>query len=249
MYQLQLEFHNQEEKASSNNYTGHFRLPHIKHQVKTMEDLCVESEQPQTYSRKHIAVRLNHFIVVVGCCMYEDNIDHMPWTYNLYTEEWRKYFIPKGKMVPINLHGGCGVVIGKDIYIFVANFRVNYDLWKLSQSSNGVFAWSDVSVVNDETKKPSPRVGFTGWEYAGNLWIFGGYVKQPPPLLGSETNQVLQFDIATKKWSTMKCFGEVPAPRCQHATSIFMDKVWLFGGEDDSHSNAYLDELYELDPL
>ena len=103
-----------------------------------MEDLWVESEQPETYSWKHIAVRLDHFIVVVGCCMYEDYIEnHMPWTYNLYTEEWRKYFIPKGKMIPINLQGGCRVVIGKDIYIFVANFRVNYDLWKLSQSSNG----------------------------------------------------------------------------------------------------------------
>ena len=221
-----------------------------------MKDSGIKCGPLQTSSCSNIAVRLDHFVVVIGCSGEHFIRDHMPWTYNIYTEEWRKYLIPKENLVSINLVGACGVVIEKEIYVL--NFVGNDNLWQLTRNTNGCFAWNTVS-VKDVTKTPFPRKYFTGWEYAGKLWIFGGLV---PGYNGSTTgylsddngdfydsctNQLLQFDIVTKEWTSMKCIGDVPVPRYSYATTIFEERVWLFGGSDYMGNGTSFNEVYQLD--
>ena len=94
-----------------------------------------------------------------------------------------------------------------------------------------------------EAGGPSPRVHHTAWEHGGNFWIFGG--QGPPPIgpkqladygdfSGSCNNQLLQFNISLKEWKNIQCFGAIPTPRMQHASTIVGDfsvAVWRKAGE------------------
>ena len=204
----------------------------------------------------NIAVQLDHFIVIIDCSGKGAIEDHIhTWTYNLYTEEWKKYLIPEGNLIPTNLVYAYGVGIDKEMYVL--KFSENVHLWQLTRDTNGYFAWNTVS-VKDGTKIPMTRKDFTGWEYAGKLWIFGEnmypytgpanrYLNDNGQFYGFCTNQLLQFDIVTKEWASMKCTGDVPMPRCDHATAIFEDKVWLYGGRNYLINAPSLHEVYQLD--
>ena len=185
----------------------------------------------------HIAVRLNHCIVVITC--------ETIWKYNLYREAWKKYFIPGGKHIPVSLYGHCGAVIGQNVYTH------GYDeLWELASYANG-FGWNIVQ-EKDGTKKPPLRLWHSGWEYENKLWIFGGWgisltlddLNDYGDYHESYNNQLLQFDFVTKEWTNMKCLGEVPSPRKNHVTTITGNIVWLYGGK---RQNNYFDDLYQLD--
>ena len=179
------------------------------------------------------------------------------WTYNLYTEEWRKHKILKDKLVPWDLYAACGIVIGKEIYIYADAQANKSELWRLTRNTNGVFTW-DVVNVSPDSKKPSPRCGASAWEYEDKMKtkdkIFGGaigFLQSQEGYLNNfgdfelfSTNQLLQFDIETKKWSDLKCLGNVPAPRQYHATTIRGNQVWLFGG---INGPWIYKELYQLD--
>ena len=215
-----------------------------------MNELGNTCKPPQFFH--HIAGRLDHFIVAVGRNSYSDIADHVPWTYNLYTEEWRKYMMPKSQPVPSNLSAACGAVIGKELYIY-ACYNVGPDLWMLAQDANGDFTWNVVN-VNPESQEPSPRGNASAWEYEGKMWIFAGYVGYVQPQKGylndygdfeaPSTNQLLQFNIETKVWSNVKCLGDVPKPCSCHATTVRGDQVWLFGEKNGLRA---FEEFYQLD--
>ena len=93
------------------------------------------------------------------------------------------------------------------IYVLESSTNVN-DVWKLSQTTQGYWAWEKV-VVKFRTKKPSPRLQYNGWEYLGNMWIFGGfgpdivsYPNDHGQYVGYEfgyNNQLLQFNPDNKE--------------------------------------------------
>ena len=130
----------------------------------------VESESPEVFG--HIAVRLNHYIIIIDGTlkMYADSKqNHVIWRYNLYTEQWRKYLIPKTKQTPY-LHyydtEECAVRIGESVYMYLidSSFAKKQDLWKLTQTIHGCYVWEKVLAKNG-TKIPCPRDNFSSWEY------------------------------------------------------------------------------------
>ena len=189
---------------------------------------------------QHIAVRLNHCIVVIAC-----EVDRIIWAYNLYTEVWKKCVIPEEKHFPSDLDGSCGVGIGQKVYTYGC-----HELWELSRNTNGLFAWNIVQEKNG-TKKPSRRYEHSGWDYENTLWIFGGWGLSPLDKYLNDygdyntgcNNQLLQFNFVTKEWTNMKCLGEVPSPRGNHATAKTGNIVWLYGG---SRLFNYFYDLYQL---
>ena len=213
---------------------------------------------------KHIAVRLDHYIVVIGgkICADDDTDgiqDHRysVWLYNLFLERWMKYQIPKDKQVPEKSIGACGVVIGKDIYTFggesnIYTFNGNSesnDVWKLTQNKDASFEWKRI-LVEARKKKPSPRSMHSGWEYDGKLWTFGGqgepinnYLNEHGDFSLLCNNQLLHFNPVNNEWTNLKCCGTVPSPRAHHATAAIEDKCWLYGGSNFSIHN---DDLFEL---
>ena len=190
----------------------------------------------------HVAVRLNHCIVV-----FVSEAARTIWTYNLYTEIWKENMLQEqGKDIPY-LEGHCAVVIGQKVNTYGHGY-----LRELTRYANGLFAWN---VVKEKagTKKPSPRSHHSGWEYENKLWIFGGWGLSP---VGENlndygyyhescNNQLLQFNFVTKEWTNMKCLGEVPSPRERHVITITGNTVWLYGGRQ--LNNDFFDDLYQLD--
>ena len=102
------------------------------------------------YVKKHIAVTLDHYIVVMGGIDSETGQvnAHSVWLYNLFLEQWQKYEIPKKKQAPDNLIRACGVVIGKDIITFGGETRTqetkSNELWKLTRNTNDSFEWNRI---------------------------------------------------------------------------------------------------------
>ena len=201
-------------------------------------------------TREHIAVRINSCIVVTGGVHVANHHEvishHVIWTYNVYTEKWRKHQI-HDKNIPPPLEGACAAAIGTDIYMFggemycVGILKTN-ELWKLS-ISQGCFKWKKID-FQDDAKLPSPRTNHSGWEYAECLWVFGGY-GMPSEFDNTNylcdhgvfshrlNNQLICFNPFTKLWTNPPCFGAVPSPRYSHKTAIIKDKVWLFGGRNE----------------
>ena len=67
----------------------------------------------------------------------------------------------------------------------------------------------------NKEQSPSPRSEPSGWEYAENLWIFGGDGPSPDGYLydyvdfheQGENNQLLHFDPSRVEWTNPECFG------------------------------------------
>ena len=227
----------------------------------------MESECP--HLEKHIAVRLNHCLVIFGgytgidAGQFQAN-SHNVWLYNLYLEQWRKYQIPKKKQVPQHLLAACGVVIGDDIYTFGGHglhpgghqeisIPVSNELWKLTRKAS--FEWNRI-LVKHKKNTPSPRAGQSGWEYDGKFWIFGGCgpsisdylnehgkMQMPMGNRNGFNNQLLHFNPVSNEWKNLKCYGTVPSPRSCHATTVLEDITWVYGGQN---VDIDFNDLYEL---
>ena len=216
------------------------------------------------YIDDHTAVRLNHFIMVLGGSTrtnihpFQDN-SYTVWLYNIFLEEWKKYQIPKNKRVP-KLDRSCGIVIREDVIIFggkgVLTNIISNELWKLTWNTNDSFEWNRI-LVKHQTKTPSPRTEHSGWEYDGKLWTFGGFGPSINDYLNEHgnmqtysmddgnyvNNQLFHFNPVSNEWTNLQCFGTVPSPRERHATTVRGGKLWLYGGDN---VDKYFDELYEL---
>ena len=189
-------------------------------------------------SQNQSAVRLDHRIVLIDIA--PENEDKI-WTYNIYTEVWRKHIIPRGKRVPFTMGNTCGVVIRGEIHFY------SMSLQKLTYDESDCFAWKQ---IKEKGKVPSPRLGHTAWAYKGNLWVFGGFgdrldwcLHDHGEFAGFYNNQLLQFSTVSEEWANEKCHGELPKHRCDHSTTVVGDNVWLFGGDSNGAPSG---ELYRL---
>ena len=132
----------------------------------------------------HSAVQLDNFMVIFRGLLLDEE-DYVPftyviWTYNLYTEEWEKHVIPKHVIdkngAPEPFHLAVAVAINRTIYTFggtgygyyADTIRERNALWTLSKAKTGSFTWNFIEFQHDKDS-PSPRIGHTGWEYAGKL--------------------------------------------------------------------------------
>ena len=229
------------------------------------------SPEPQRRKR-HMAVRLDHYIVVIGGSALESEHELLSnykiWTYNICTEQWRKHNIQGLSKGGPAIDGACIAAIGKDLYMFGGRkifcskvmstlIGAGVDVsaktvWKLTKASKQKFICREIGFTFTRKKTPSPRFNHAGWEYSGNLWTFGGCALPPVfrewndhgDFVNFCTNQLLCFNPQSKQWTNPKCYGLVPAPREKHATTSFGDKVWLFGGKK---RRVIFDDLFELD--
>ena len=203
---------------------------------------------------EHIAMRLRHYIVVLSGKKNSRYPDHIIFTYNLYTEVWAKHKFSRRTQVPSISSRGCSATIGEDIYISCYTEPYHDSIFTLTQTERGCFVWNTVREKHWK-QTPSPREYHTAWEHGGNFWIFGG--QGPPPHVhhlmdygdfnGSCNNQLLQFNIVLREWKNIHCFGAIPAPRKQHASTIVGDTVWLYGGRQKGPHAPLFDDLYQLD--
>ena len=202
--------------------------------------------------RGHMAVRLQHYVVMFGgmdlsakalpCRVLSCRVI---WLYNLYTEMWTKDVIPVEAHAPKAYRFACAVEINKDIYMFggeTENRLLSKSLWKLIVTKNGGFAWRKIKA---NSNKPSPRWGHSAWVFENKLWIFGGCVRR---YRWGEVadNELFSFDTSRNKWTHPECTGQIPPPGRNHATTVAGDKVWLYGGFYPGQY-VHCGDLHELD--
>ena len=202
--------------------------------------------------RTPVAVRMNDCIVVFSSRkVNREYIIHENWSYNLWTEQWRKCPVPQGVALPDTRYMS-GVAIGPVIYMFGVGF-VLCSFWKLTQSTDGSFDWNQIRMQNQ--KRPSPRKYHCAWAYEDKMWIFGGHGKHPFGYLNHDedfegegswqwiNNQLFSYDPSVEEWTSIKCSGKIPSPRYSASAAKINDKVWLYGGKT---STGWQCELYEL---
>ena len=219
-----------------------------------------ETEPERRYG--HVAVCVEHYLLLFGGAWKNDGQDpqlfpaDVIWMYNLYTEQWKKYMIPIKERVPHARRATHAQVIKSVVYMFGGCKTSCKDstnaLWTLTSISDGRFVWDEI-VTASNTDAPSPRCFHTGWEYSGNLWIFGGSGLSPVGYLNDwgdfnastcSNNQLLCFNPSCNEWTNPQCTGSVPSPRNCCASAIMRHKVWLYGGDIGYYNPC--DDLLEL---
>ena len=110
-------------------------------------------EAPLLHS--HMLVRLHNYVLAfAGCSDRTRNDNYFIWSYNLYTEQWRKYSIPVSKSAHNVSIGASAVVIGTDVYLFGDNF--SNDIWQLTINKNSYFTWTKIT-KSAKSMTPSAR--------------------------------------------------------------------------------------------
>ena len=217
------------------------------------KEMCHEVYDVPKQRRNHMAVRLEHYVVMFGGidCSFQRLPCRVIWLYNLYTEMWTKHVISYKSPAPSTMCSACAVEINKDIYIFggeTGTLVYTNALWKLTKTRNRGFAWreTEASAMKCSERKPTPRSQHSAWAFDNKLWIFGGrkYVHQTMYMTVIEyDNQLFFFDTSCDEWTHSKCTGQTPPPGYSHATTVAGNKVWLYGGE---YLSQYV-HLHELD--
>ena len=214
----------------------------------------------------HCAVYLDNCVIVFGGGLRHKHFKESPrviWIYNLIYEEWRKQVDEWTKQVPKPFAKAAAAAIDKTIYVFGGYDESGHKsnaIWKLRKTKYEWFYWSEFYKPQCKEESPSPRAGHSGWEYAGNLWIFGGYGDSLEGYLNDNghteefssnsfsrcvrNNQLLCFDPNTECWTNPQCFGRIPTPRSSHANIIINNKVFLLGGIN--HEQGDLNDMFEL---
>ena len=197
----------------------------------------------------HVAVRLGQYILAFGGRDADDELvsTHIIWMYNLYTEKWKTYTIPRSLEAPHRFYEKTSAVaIGSYVYMFDGrtssecrphcqyHCHCHHDaLWMLTKTLEGYIYWD--RIISEST--PAYRQYHSTWDYEGKMWVFGGKTAM------GYCNVLLCFNPSTNEWTKPKCSGSVPSPRGEHATTWVKDKVWLFGGTN----GGFLDDLFEVD--
>ena len=219
--------------------------------------MAVMAMPSEKFMRFHVAIRWKDSIVLLN---ESEKEKHIIWMYNLWTEQWRKYELPRGKCLPKTYHHR-GVEIASDIYMF-GGFSYSDMLWKLARNTDDSFVWNTIE-FKDCAKTPSLRTGHAVWEYKEKMWIFGGYGVSPAGYLNDHgdfahvtrtltnrtdygyTNQLLFYDPLMQTWTNVPCSGDVPAPCTDISTAQITDKFYLHGGLP--LNKPYRNHMYELD--
>ena len=203
----------------------------------------------------HAAVCVKNCIIVFGGMGENEQLHSLNniWMYNINTEHWRKYVIPGKKIVPPGNTSSCAVAIQETVFVFGGYIDKNNftnAVWKLSVSKQ-CFEWSRTKTQSKD-KTPSPRYFHTGWEYAGQLWTFGGtstpltdYLNDHGDFNGIVTNQLLCFNPLSEEWRNPQSSGAIPSPRTCTSTTMIGNKVWMHGGS--SQPGHYFNDLHQLD--
>ena len=222
----------------------------------------VEVDETVPQMRKdHMAVCVkNNILVFGGNNLHGQQFScHVIWMFNMFTEQWSKHVIPRSEPAPHHSKQACAVAISDDVYVFgglnssytrYSTFTRTNAVWTLTRTSETCYVWNKIPTM-DNKKAPSPRGGHRGWQYAGNLWVFGGCGPSPVGYLNDNgeyyhqwNNQLLSFDPSSRKWTNPKSSGAIPSPRANGAAIIVSHNVWFYGGFDGN--NVVFDELYKL---
>eukprot|EP01080_Neovahlkampfia_damariscottae_P009427 gene9427-1634_t len=89
--------------------------------------------------------------------------------------------------------------------------------------------------------EPSPRQGLTSVLYQDKIYLFFGYGGINNEF--DDFDDIYEFNITHKVFKKIFQLGDIPTKRAGHTTSIYKDKVILFGGFS---GNRRCNDIYEF---
>eukprot|EP01091_Cochliopodium_minus_P009275 TRINITY_DN2248_c0_g4_i1.p1 TRINITY_DN2248_c0_g4~~TRINITY_DN2248_c0_g4_i1.p1 ORF type:complete len:1366 (+),score=395.37 TRINITY_DN2248_c0_g4_i1:350-4447(+) len=98
--------------------------------------------------------------------------------------------------------------------------------------------------INLLGKLPPSRAYHTSVVYNNKMYVFGGKTITQSAL-SKELKDLWSYDIKKKKWKKLETKGEVPGSRRGHSAVIYKEKMYLFGGFNETR--GYSNDLYEFD--
>lgn len=109
------------------------------------------------------------------------------------------------------------------IFLFFINFQASAEVWEQ---------------VRIESKLPSSRSGHSLTNYNGTLYLFGGC-----DLDGTCYNDVQEYSVSSKLWSSVSTSGSTPTAREGHIAILVGHYLYIHGG---STFTSLLDDVHKL---
>ena len=136
-------------------------------------------------------------------------------------------------------HGAAAVQ--DKLYIYGGNHNGRYlsDIHVLDLRS---WTWSklEVKTGNESSTTLDSCAGHSLIAWGNKLLSVAGHTKDP-----SESIQVIEFDLQTATWSTLKTYGKAPISRGGQSVSLVGNTLVIFGGQDAKRT--LLNDLHILD--
>ncbi|XP_067943596.1 kelch domain-containing protein 3-like [Watersipora subatra] len=137
------------------------------------------------------------------------------------------------------------VSIDRYIYSFAGycsddDFTVRQDI-DIHRFDTVAMKWMRLQYRGDPADIPYQRYGHTVVVFEGSCIIYGGRNE-----VDGVSDHVYKFDVGTGLWSRPEVSGTKPPGRDGHSCTVIGDKMYLFGGYEES-SRSFSKTLYTLD--
>ncbi|XP_066521775.1 kelch domain-containing protein 1 [Hoplias malabaricus] len=216
----------------------------------------------------HTVVLCGGVLFVWGGCQYVDGDEVvLPsdeiWLYDMESGLWARKGM--GGEVPPLLSQTCASFLQGTLYVFGGcdnsghtNQLYGVDLQHVK------YIWR--KITGCAGTPPSPRDRHTSWVYKDRLIYFGGYgcktVREVSKfksfrvdetswaMIGSEVftfwgwnNEVHMFEPSLATWTEPQTQGQLPEPRCSHASATLGNKGYICGGLETDTIDIYCLDL------
>jgi N-acetylneuraminic acid mutarotase len=202
--------------------------------------------------RNHAACRLGKFLVVVGGIDKFSRSLSSCYSFNLKSHEWMPlpdvpFEVSHSSLTPV--YPGSIVdlftfdilavptspssIAKRGLYLYGglgSDGKVNQDVWVFNTAAENM--WKKLETSG---KPPTARHSHTADLLKKYLIVFGG---RNDSVFASSKDLVRDFgvlDVWTLTWQTINFQGDVPKARWGHCSSVFENKLIVFGGIDYKH--------------
>jgi N-acetylneuraminic acid mutarotase len=194
----------------------------------------------------HTAVAAEHMLVVFGGCYLDRVCFNDVQVLDTNTNEWMSPIVDGVKPAPREGHSAS--LIGTSMWVFGGSSDVGYmqDVHVLnleiygdrSTGNEPHMAWGRPDIKGDA---PEAREGHTGTAIDRGVLIFGGVAEK------GYRNDMFLLEIDTMSWKLVEPkAGVAPSPREGHTATIYMDKLFIFGGFTD-RGDVALNDMHVFD--
>jgi len=110
--------------------------------------------------------------------------------------------------------------------------------------TNEIYCYNPITktsgLVQAFGEKFAPRSALTAIVWRDKMYIFGGWNG----FSRIWYNDIYEFDFERKHWTKLEVSGDIPPARTSHASVLYKNKMYAFGGFS---GEAYLNDLFEFD--
>jgi len=200
--------------------------------------------QGQKTRHLHTSTLFDHYIITIGGSSHNESINTEEISiFDIFTHQWQKAeirgFQPKFRYG----HTACLYDTNK---IIVYGGEVNEEtsneiliLTIIQEDGQGFII--QCGKVSEE--RGDPRRCYHSAEIFGDqMYVFGGVDSKD-----RASNELWSFDLKELEWTKWPQEGDVPSHRLRHKSVLINNKMFIFGGRNNTESFMRMNDLHSLD--